>query len=105
MLGIAPCSAINSRQYEDTFLGQAKSLESMMSQTNKNFITAIAFYNLIGNQISRPQYDVEKLKKDLEDIFSATVNKIVFDENTVDLKKETISSLLHKAGFKSCLPT
>ncbi|HAU1321201.1 TPA: hypothetical protein F8R96_09645 [Legionella pneumophila] len=86
--------------FEDTLLGQAKSIEGMMSQTYKNRLLTENLYNLTINILNQHEVQLETIKTELIAIFDNTLTHIGLDFFTTDFKKETISKLLHDSGIK-----
>jgi len=92
--------------FEDTLLGQAKSIEEMMSQTNKNMLLTENLFNLTINVLNQQKVDIDIIKNDIIAIFDSTSTNMGLDIFTTDFKKETISKLLHDSGVKrNALPT
>lgn len=92
--------------FEDTLLGQAKSIEEMRSQTHKNMLLTENLYNLTINILNQQRVELEAIKAELIAIFDNTLTQIGLDFFTTDFKKETISKLLHDSGIeRNILPT
>lgn len=90
--------------FEDTFLGQIKSMEIMMSQTNKNMLTIENLNNLIINIMNQTHIDINLVKTELIAAFDNAINNIKLDVFTTDFKKETMLKLLYDSGIKNFLP-
>jgi hypothetical protein len=86
--------------FETAFLGQAESIEEMMSQVTNNTLLVENLFILLFEILTRQHVNIEIIKNDLNSIIDVTLNDIKAAINTADFKKETISILLKDAGIK-----
>ncbi len=92
--------------FEDALLGQARSIEEMMSQTSKNIFAIEDLCNLISNILKNSSTNMEDKKNLLNHMFNIALNRIQADISTTDFKKETISKLLYDSVKKwNALPS
>lgn len=98
-------SRIQKLYFEETLLGQAKSIEAMMSQTNTNMQIAENLINLTSNLLHQ-ELGIEDKKLDILTSFNNSLRGIKVGVHTTDLKKEAISKMLNDSGEKNnFLPT
>ncbi len=76
--------------FEDTLLGQAKSIEGMGSQTHKNMLLTENLYNSTINILNQQKVELETIKAELIATFDNTLTRSGLDFFTTDFKKETI---------------
>lgn len=86
--------------FEDTLLGQARSIEKIMSQTNNNTYLIENLFNLTKNVLDQENIDIGIIKNELTAIFKNTAKNIKLNIFITDFKKETISSILRNSGIK-----
>jgi hypothetical protein len=92
--------------FEDTLLGQARSMEEVFSQTNKNMLLVEGLFNLTFRMLENSLSELAVIKNNLINIFDATLIKINFADSVTEFKKETISKLLRDAeAGESAIPT
>lgn len=93
-------SRLQKLYFEDTLLGQARSIEEMMSQTTKNMLMLENSFNFMVNILDLKPLNIEYVKTYLESTFDSTFNNVEGNINTTDFKKTTISHLFNEAGEK-----
>lgn len=92
--------------FENALLGQAKSMEKMMSKSTSNFLGMETLFILLAELITRQRANIDNIRDDLNIIFDTAIKNIDFDINTDDFKKETISILLKDSHInENNLPT
>jgi len=92
--------------FESALLGQAKSMEKMMSKSTNNFLDMKTLFILVTELITRQRTNIDNIRDDLNVIFDTAIKNIVFNINTDDFKKETISILLKDSHInENSLPT
>lgn len=97
-------SRIQKLYFENVFLGQATSIEELMSVTNKNYMLYEYAANLMLNLIKNEARNLSFLKEEIKTLIDNVTNRIVIGSATTDFKKETISKLFSdKAGGSSRL--
>ena len=100
-------SRLQKIYFEDTLLGQAKSIEEMKSQTIKNILVIENLYHLILNLIDRQAHsDMEKnlhiMRNDIIISFDNALKNIEKPSfELTDFKKETISKILYDSNENS----
>jgi hypothetical protein len=86
--------------FENTFIGQAESIEAVMSQITNNVLLVENLFILMTNKSAQAELNIEITKHDLNSMIQDTLNHINVAIDTTDFKKETISILLKDAGIK-----